>query len=147
MSMDSPAISVKNLLVAANLGVFASVLDSEWNISVGQFPLAPDTSIVCTDTGGLPPSPNLLLNFPSVQVRVRAAPGDYPAASSKVRAIVDALLGIPAQDLTGGDHLDGITQIGDVGFLGYDEVNRPIFTSNFSLIVEPKVGGYRHAIA
>lgn len=144
MAMTSPAIGTKDLLVAAGAGVFAST--SGWNISVGKFPTSPDTSIVCVETGGLSPYPHLLLNFPSIQVMVRGAANGYVAASDKIRAVVDALLGAPAQAVN-GDDWQGIRQLGDVAFIGYDESNRPLFTSNFSIIVEPKAGGYRQALA
>lgn len=144
MAMSSPAIGVKDLLVAAGAGTFAST--TGWNISVGKFPTSPDTSIVCNETGGLSPYPHLRLNFPSVQVMVRGSANGYVAASEKIRAVVDALLGIPSQTLN-GDEWQGIRQMGDVAFIGYDESNRPLFTSNFSIIVEPKAGGYRQAIA
>lgn len=144
MAMSSPAIGVKDLLVAASVGTFAST--TGWNISVGKFPTSPDTSIVCNETGGLSPYPHLRLNFPSVQVMVRGPANGYVAASEKIRAVVDALLGIPSQSLN-GDEWQGIRQMGDVSFIGYDESNRPLFTSNFSIIVEPKAGGYRQAIA
>ena len=144
MAMSSPAIGVKDLLVAASVGTFAST--TGWNISVGKFPTSPDTSIVCNETGGLSPYPHLRLNFPSVQVMVRGSANGYVAASEKIRAVVDALLGIPSQSLN-GDFWGGITQRGDVSFIGFDEKDRPIFTSNFSIIVEPKAGGYRQAIA
>ena len=144
MSMTSPAIGVKDLLVAATQGVFAAT--TGWNISVGKFPTSPNTSIVCVDTGGPSPYPHLLLNTPSVQMMVRGEPGDYVGASVKIRSAVDALLGLPAQSVN-GDAWGGIRQMGDVAFLGYDDLNRPLFTSNFSIIVEPKAGGYRQAIA
>lgn len=144
MSMTSPAIGVKDMLVAAGLGSFAAT--SGWNISVGKFPTAPDTSIVCNEVGGLSPYPHLRLNFPSVQVMVRGSANGYVAASEKIREAVDALLGAPGQTVN-GDEWQGIRQMGDVAFIGYDESNRPLFTSNFSIIVEPKAGGYRQAIA
>lgn len=144
MAMSSPAIGIKDLLVTAGLGVFGAA--SGWSISVGRFPALPDTSIVCVDTGGLSPYPHLLLNQPSVQVMVRGALNGYVAADEKIRAVVDALLGIPSQSLN-GDFWGGITQRGDVSFIGFDEKDRPLFTSNFSIIVEPKAGGYRQSIA
>lgn len=144
MAMTSPAIGVKDLLVSAGVGVFAAT--SGWNISIGRHPTSPDTSIVCNETGGLSPYPHLRLNFPSVQVMVRGAANGYVAANEKIRAVVDALLGAPSQ-VVNGDEWQGIRQLGDVAFIGFDESNRPLFTSNFSIIVEPKAGGYRQAIA
>lgn len=144
MSMTSPAQGIKDLLVTAGVGVFASA--TGWNISLGRHPSTPNTSIACVDTGGITPFPHLLLNRPSVQILVRGDLNGYQAADAKIRAAVDALLGIPAQTLN-GDWWQGITQRGDVSFLGFDENSRPLFSANFSIIVEPKAGGYRQPIA
>ena len=144
MSMSSPAVGVKDLLVAASMGTFGGT--SGWSINVGKLPTTPDTAIACVVTGGLPPSPKWLLNQPSVQVMIRGKANGYVDAENKARAIVDALLGAPTQTV-GGDFWGGITQIGDVVHAGYDETNRPLFTCNFSIIVEPKAGGHRQSMS
>lgn len=143
MGMKSPAAGVKDLLVAANVGTFAAT--SGWSISVGKSSTAPDTSITCVDTGGISPFPHLALNFPSVQVIVRGAPGDYIGAHDKGRAVIDALLGKGVTSVN-GDSWEGITQIGDLASIGYDENNRPLFSANFSIHVEPASTGLRQAI-
>lgn len=143
MGMKSPAVGVKDLLVAAAVGTFASA--SGWSISIGRLPTSPDTSIACVDTGGASPFPHLAVNFPSVQVLIRGNAGDYIGAHDKGRAVIDALLGAGYQTLN-TDKWEGITQIGDLAFIGYDEKNRPMFSANFSINIEPASTGLRAAI-
>ena len=143
MGMISPAVGCKDLLVTAGVGVFAAT--TGWGIFIGKFPTAPDTVIACVDTGGLAPFPNFALNFPSVQVMIRGVPGDYISAHDKGRAVIDALLGMGYQ-VVNGDKWEGIIEIGDLAFIGYDEKNRPAFSANFSIHVEPSSTGNRQAI-
>lgn len=144
MAMTSPAKGIADLLVAANVGVAGAT--SGWSISLGKLPTSPDTAIACTSVGGSSPFPNLRINLPSVQVMVRGAPGNYLGAENKSREVVDKLLGLPARTLN-NDFWSGVRQLGDVISLGFDEKNRPIFSCNFSLIVQPASGDYRQAIS
>lgn len=142
--MKSPAVGIKDMLVTASIGTFAAT--TGWSLAVGRLPTAPDSAVACVDTGGVSPFPHLALNFPSAQVLIRGNPGDYVGAHDKGRAAIDALLGAGYTTLSGGDKWEGITQIGDLAFIGYDEKNRPIFSANFSISVEPASGGYRTVI-
>ena len=141
--MSAPEIGIKDLLVSSGVGTFAA--SSGWGIFIGRLPTSPDTAIACIKAGGRSPFPHLLLNFPSVQVMIRGSSGGYEAAEAKARAVVDALLGIPSQTIN-NDDWGGITQLGDVISLGFDEKDRPIFSCNFSIIMEPSAGGYRQSI-
>lgn len=140
MSMSPPEIGIKDLLVSGSIGTFAAT--TGWSIHLGGLPTEPDTAIACVPTGGLAPSPLWLLNQPSVQVLVRGATNGYSAASNKAQDVVACLLGIDSQSVN-GDFWGGITQIGEIAFLGFDEKKRPLFSCNFSIIVEPKAGGHR----
>lgn len=144
MGMKSPAVGIKDILVSANVGNFAS--SSGWSLHVGRLATSPDSCIACVDTGGLSPYPHIALNFPSVQVLVRSNPGDYIGAHDKARDVIDALLGA-GYAVINGDKWGGITQIGDLISLGYDDKNRAMFSANFSVRVEPSSTGNRQAIA
>lgn len=141
--MFDPAQSVKDLLVAANMGTFAAA--SGWSVNVGGLPEAPDTVILCNATGGKDPYPNLSINFPSVQVMVRGAKNGYQAARTKIDACVSALLGL-STIVVNGDTYQACNQIGDVSYLGQDDNTRPLFSANFSFIVLPVASGNRVAI-
>lgn len=132
--MANPAEIAKDLLVAAGVGTFGS--QSGWGIFVSKEPTSPDTTVTVYNTGGLAPNPKWLLDFPSIQVRVRGAANGFVAARQKAQDAKDALLGIPSQDV-GPDRLVAINGISDVADIGYDEKERPLFTVNFSLIIEP----------
>jgi len=137
---------VKDLLVAAGVGTFAA--SSGWAIHVGKIPANPgavDTAIGIIQSGGLAPNPKWLVDYPSIQVMVRGAMGGYVSARAKAQAIKDALLGIPSQD-SNGDRLVQINMLGDIASIGFDESNRPLFSINFRLIIEPATGTNRSSL-
>jgi hypothetical protein len=112
---------------------------ADWGIYVGEVPtnIAKDRCIVINEVGSSePPHPSLLLNYPAVQVLVRSAANDYQGARQKIEDVKDRLLGCPSQDVS-GDRYISILMTNDVMALGRDERRRPIFTTNWHLIVEP----------
>lgn len=142
--MRDPAVKVKDLLVAAGVGTLAAT--SGWAIHVGGMPDkngVPHTAISVQETGGEAANPRFLFEFPHVQVMVRGAEGDYTAASDKCRDVMDALLGYPGDTDTDGDRWTSITAIGGKNYLGRDQSNRPLFSLNFRIILEPDSGTYR----
>lgn len=132
-----PALGIRDLLVTAGVGVFAA--QSGWGIFIGSEPDSPDTAITIYDSGGRDSDFMFLVDRPSVQVRIRGETNGYSAAWSKAYDVFDNLLAIPAQVLN-GDRWDGITTIGNINVIGYDEKRRPIFTTNFNIIIEPASG-------
>lgn len=132
--MSNIAVGAKDLLVTAGVGIFAA--SSGWGIYIGQEPTLPTTVITLFNTGGRASNPLWLLDFPSLNARVRGAPGGYVAAQQKAKDVKDALLGLPSQDLN-GDRWVSVTMIGDINELGFNENNQPQFSLNFALIIEP----------
>lgn len=128
--------AIKDKLVTASLGAFEAT--SGWSIFIGRETTSPDTAITITRTGGQAPNPKWLLDFPTFQVRVRGGKHNYSAAYDKAEAIKDLLLGITSQDVD-GDRWVAINMLTDITFIGYDENDRPIFSLNFQMIVEPAV--------
>lgn len=147
MALTDPSIGVKDLLVAGGIGVFGNT--TGWSINIGGWPDNPDTAILINMAGGRSPFPHLRLNFPSVHIQVRGAKGGYAAAFIKMQSIVDVLLGRPSgvPSVAAVDWWQGVTQLGDVAFVGFDENKRPVFTANFSLIVQPASGTHRTDIS
>ena len=137
--MASPAEHIYNLLATA------AAASPAYERKIGRVTDSPDKIIVIYDTGGLSPNPAHLLNFNTIQVRVRGAVDGYSEAWAKIKACQDALLGIPSQDV-GSDRLDGIIGRGDISFLLWDESNRPHFVVNFQLFFEPGSGTYRDSL-
>ncbi len=111
---------------------------SGWAIEIGIMPDMPNKVISINDTGGLEPNPKWLIDYPTLAIQVRGDVSGYIDTFREAKAVKDLLLGINAQDLN-GDRWDGITQNGDLGYIGRDEKNRPLFAMNFALIIEPQV--------
>ncbi len=127
---------VKDILVANAVGVWQAV--GTWQIYISREPIdAVDTALTIFDTGGEPPNPKWLLDYPSVMVRIRGAIGGYKEAWNKAKDVKDAMVGNSPQTIN-GDKWDHINIAGDINHLGYDESERPLFTINFRLIVEPQ---------
>jgi len=130
MSTSPPSVGAKTLLTA-------HVSVSGWQIEIGAMPDKPDKVIYIMDSGGRPPNPKWLLDFPSLQVVVRGSVGSYLDTYNEAKAVKDILLGAPSQDLL-SDRWVSITMMGDLGFIGRDENERPMFSVNFALIIEPQ---------
>lgn len=141
--MSDISEGIKDLLVAAGVGTFAAT--TGWGIFISKMPDEPDSIVSIMETGGFPANPRWLIDYPSVQVMIRGDKGGYQAAKAKAVVVRDALLGLPAQVIN-GDRWDSITDIGGLIELGYDDSNRPKFSTNFSLIIEPATGTNRVAL-
>lgn len=132
--MSDPAVGIKDLLVAASIGAFGGT--AAWGIFIGKVPPTPQAAIAVVTTGGLPSNPKYLLDYPSVQVLIRGVANGYAAARVKAQAVKDVLLGLESQVIN-GDKWVHLNTLGDIQSLGYDENNCPMFSLNFSLIIEP----------
>lgn len=138
--MSNPAELLKDVLETAGVGVFAAT--SGWSIAVDQEPPEPDTVITLYNTGGVNPNPKWLIDFPSVQVRIRGAVNGYLVSRAKAQQVKDTLLGLPSQ-VVAGERINSITGIGDIVNAGRDDNNRPLCTVNFATIIEPSSGTNR----
>jgi hypothetical protein len=92
--------------------------------------------IAVFDTPGEAPNPKWLLSFPHFQVQVRGDVSDYAGAYQKARDCQDVLLGMTSQ-VVNGDQWDGVVGVGDIAFLKFDESERPLFSVNFKVFLEP----------
>jgi len=124
--------------VGAKTLVEPHALISGWQIEIGVMPDQPDKVISISDTGGLEPNPKWLIDYPTLQVMVRGNVSGYLDTFIEAKAVKDLLLGVTSQDIS-GDRWVSITQNGDLGFIGRDEDQRPLFSVNFALIIEPQV--------
>lgn len=136
--MTMVSTGIKDLLVAASIGAYGGTGD--WAIFIGTSVHTPDRQINIFDTGGQAPNPRWLIDYPSVQVTVRAKVGEYQEAYDKAVLIKNALLGLPSQDIN-GDRWVHVNMLGDINYIGKDENERPKFTLNFTLIIEPAESG------
>lgn len=143
--MSTPAEDLMSIAEDAGIGEVGK--SSAWSLHLSKMPDtgSPDNVIGFFDTGGTASNPKWLIDYPSVQVRVRAGRGDYREAWAKARAVKDALLGLPSQDVD-DKRLVAVNMIGDIAFLGYDKRDRPQFSLNFALITEPNTGTNRTSL-
>ena len=135
--MTNPtSVDISSLLVSAGIGVLAA--KSGWSIHVSQEPEKPDQAITLYDTGSWrEPHPALLLDFPSMQVKVRGAPGKYAEAHEKIWSIRELLLGLSPQTIN-GTYYSGVWVMSDIFHVANDENNRPMLTINFRISREPE---------
>jgi hypothetical protein len=108
-----------------------------------------DAVVTLYNTGGSEGSPKWLLDFPTVQARVRGKPNGYEESRAKAQEVRDALQGIDSFDaLDGsGDRIVSVRLRTEIADIGYDDKNRPLHTVNFDLIVEPAQGTNRLPIS
>lgn len=140
---NPPSEDIKDILVTAGLGTFEAT--SGWSINIAKEPNSPNQAITLYDKGGASPNPKFLLDEPTVRIRVRGRPGRYKGAHIKATAIKDALLGYTPQTVNGTAYC-GIMMLGDINFIGFDDLIRPLFTTTWRVIREPSSGTYRTAI-
>lgn len=131
---------IKDLLVTAGVGVFGSQVG--WGIFIGPEPTSPNTVITIREFGGAGPMAKWLVDFPSIQTMVRGDPGGYQAAKAKAQSVLDELHSILSLDLN-GDRWNSIIATTRPAYMGIDQKDRPKFSVNFKLIIEPATGTHR----
>lgn len=139
-----PAEGIISLIASATpaIGDMPPATTTGWRLGVGKLlGELPDQQIVAFDIHGQLPNPLWLLDYPVVQLIVRAGVTGYQAGFQKLRDCYDVLLGIPPQTI-GGDRWDAITVLSTPAFMGNDDKDRPQFTANFRIILEPAASTY-----
>lgn len=124
------------LLNAGVISASATVQTADWSLFFEGLPKSPHRAIHVREIGGLINNPKWLLDYVSFQLLVRGENGERNDVRQKCIDCRDTLLGIDAQDIN-GDRWCGITAIGNIGYMGTDETDRPRYFWNFQLIVEP----------
>lgn len=131
--MTAPSISIKDVLVAASIGVFGDI-GASWPIWIGRMPEKPDNAILLTDSGGGNSEAHWLLDFPTVSIIVRNT--NYLDGYNKAKEIKDKLHTLPSQTIN-GDRVVSCLIVGDINYLGTFDKDRPNFSLNFRMIIEP----------
>jgi hypothetical protein len=135
--MSLGSVLMKDTLVADG---FTAGGTGQWSVWVGKQPTSPDRTITIYDAPGLAPNPKWLLDYPTVQFRIRGGQPDYKVAGDKAIEVRNRLLGRESYDAIDGlgDRIVSITALGDVNFVGCEENTvRPEFIFNLRLIIEP----------
>jgi hypothetical protein len=134
--MPSICSILKDILVADALAGYEDPT-ADWQIFEGVEPPEPAKTITLLLAGGESPNPKWLMDYPSVQVRVRGAIGGYDDALDEAYKVRNSLLGLDNYLHTSGDRIDAINIMGDVFPMPADETGKPVFVINFKLRVEP----------
>lgn len=139
MAAKAPSVHLKDILADAGF-TFGGA--AEWSVWIGKQPTSPSRAITIYDSGGLAPNPKWLLDYPSVQIKMRGGPNDYDVVYTMARQVRDRLLGIASYTADNGDRIVHVNAIGDVAFTGWDDQSRPEFVFNFRMIIEPAPDAY-----
>ena len=117
-----------------------------YEIHIGEFPNNPNKVVMIAETGGEPPNPKWLLDFPTIQTTIRGVPSTYELKWAEARIVKDLLLGIDSQTIH-GDRWVAINLGSDLAYIGHDEKFRPMFSINFRLIIEPQASDQTQRLA
>lgn len=138
-----PSDHIRDLLVVGGFRAAVSPF-VDWDIWTGRQTTSIDRAVTLYDSGGLAANPRWLLDYPSVQVRVRGGVNDYKLAHEKAKLARDLVLGVPSYTATNGDRIVQVNAIGEIGFIGWDDANRPEWVFNLSMIIEPVLTPQTH---
>ena len=110
------------------------------NLFLGKMPATPDYCITVYEYEGMEPHETMgaapySIDKPRIQVVVRAARDDYPAARDGLNAIRVLIAGITDTTISGTRVLR-VTSIGSSIPLGLDDKDRPRLAANFQVFVE-----------
>jgi hypothetical protein len=118
-----------------------------WKLFVGRMPPEPDKVIIIMKGSGRAGEVALLVDYPGIQILLRGGRGSnaYEEAEGKLREVRDHLLGIDSKPVE-FPTLISCTERGSSVPLGHDESERPMFSTNFQLIVEPAPSAHTHRV-
>jgi len=106
------------------------------DIFYGYLPETPDTLTVVYDTGGDIPDARLGYDYPTIQIRTRAAVGatSIEDAYNRIAAVYNVLHGLHNITLTDGTPLVDSLAVASAPFaIGKDDMGRAEFTQNYRL--------------
>lgn len=145
MAIGNPADDIATYLITNGYGAAGAA--TGWAIFSGAMSELPQVSkqqISVSLTGGISPNPKLAIDQPTIQIRVRGdkTPTAYVASFNKARDIREFLLGHGPVTINTSSY-SGIWMISDIGWIGYDENERPNWTLNFRLLRNPATSMHR----
>jgi hypothetical protein len=135
--MSSPAAGISSLINTAGIAT------SGTNLFVGIIPEDdPNFATGVLEAGGPAPNPKWMRDDFDIQIITRGDVNGYSAAWDKAIAIKNLLLG-HAPATVGTDIYARFIMRGNVGFIGYDSLQRPKFSSNWRITIDGKSVGNR----
>jgi len=126
--MSTPAQDIRLILEgASSLG-----LSFGTDLFVGLMPDSPDECVSIIDTPGTEPGVGPYY-YSSVQVLVRGGVGEYDSAAALGRDIAAVLHEYTGKPDSSTLYYAGIWQLSEPFFIGVDEKNRPLFSTNYRI--------------
>ena len=114
------------------------------DVFIGTEPDLPDEAVTIYMLPGQAPDPKFILNYPRLQIRVRAR--DYETAYNTAYRMLDDLVGRDPQ-IVNSSMYTAIYGVSDVFYLDKDTKNRFIFAFNIRLVVEANTSSNRKSLA
>ena len=127
--MNSASEDIKDIMGQSFMGlpyVFGT------NLFIGMMPDKPDLCVSLYDTGGYDPDVSNEYFNPTIQIMLRGGVGHYKATYEGLQEIRNFLHRIHNEIYNSTRYLL-ITGQGDILYIGVDDRNRPIFSTNFRI--------------
>lgn len=107
---------------------------------INKEPADPIECLTIYDTGGDPSNPKYILDYPTIQIRSRAA--DYDTCFQNIQECFEFLNGRPSETVN-TTRFTGIMATTGLLSLGQDSNQKYLYTTNFRLFVENATSGHR----
>ncbi len=127
--MNPPSQDIKDFLLESSTGlsmVFAT------DLFIAKMPETPDECVCIYDSGGASPMADYEYDYPTVQIRIRGGRFEYQTGWALAKDIRDVLHG-KVNDTINSTRYIQIVSSGDIIFIAWDELERPIFSVNFEI--------------
>ncbi len=132
----SPAKDIAAILALDGVATEAT------DLFVDEIPETPDFCVVVRNTTGFDANPAYRRDSPTVQVIIRGNKLSSEAAYDKALEVKNALLGRPTTTVNSKDYVQFL-MTGDIIRVGQDENSRPLYSTNWRLVIESTSGGHR----
>ena len=131
--MNPVSEDIKDFITASDIGAGEFAATSGWSVSISEMSESPDTCILISDTGSWKgPDPRNAIYFPSFQILIRGAKGDYLLAYAKAEEVRDALHTVNNETVNNARYIQ-ILCSADILYTGRDGEQRPLFSINFEV--------------
>jgi hypothetical protein len=139
--MTVPSVGIAAILNAAAPAVVDGA--TGWPLSLGRLLTTSNRCVALIDGGGRTPEVKVAIDYPTVQVLVRGNKTEYEASREKAKEIFNILQAHPTPTVDYPELVSSVAAT-DIAWLGYDpDGERPMWSLNFNLIVNPAAIGHR----
>ena len=115
------------------------------DLFVDELPEEPSFCLMCRNTTGFDANPAYLRDSPTVQVIIRGDKFGGEVAYNKALEVKNALLGRATTIVNSKNYVQFLLT-GDIIRIGQDDNSRPLYSTNWRLVVESSSGGHRETL-